>query len=304
MVKVEQITAVPVSRILEGPHWDLKYQCLYFNDIQRGLIFRYDPATDKCYQASIEGEPDIEIGFIVPVQYKQNQFIIGADNKLYVIEWDGVSKTAKKLSTYVEVEQDVEVTRFNDGKVGPLGQLFAGTIRKDKYGDVTAVRLSSFYRIDKGGAVTKLKSDVCVSNGLAWNQTKNKFYYIDSADGDIKEYDYNPDTGAITNQSVLIDFKPASFAPDGMTIDVNGDLFVATFNGGKVLKINPVTRKVVQEIEIPNVSQVTSVTFGGEQLDELFVTTAALNGQAAPAGGLFKITGLGTKGMPALNAKI
>jgi len=89
-----------------------------------------------------------------------------------------------------------------------------------------------------------------------------------------------------------------------MTIDSNGFLYVACFNGGKVVKVNVATKKIEQEITIPNAKQVTSVAFGGPNLDELFVVTARIDNSPAPAGGLFKITGLGVTGTRMYNAKL
>ena len=87
-----------------------------------------------------------------------------------------------------------------------------------------------------------------------------------------------------------------TFVADGMTIDTEGNLYVATFFGSRVLKINPKTKNIEMEISIPT-PQVTSVAFGGENLDILFVTTAGKPApQVAPAGGLFKITDLNAKG--------
>lgn len=104
------------------------------------------------------------------------------------------------------------------------------------------------------------------------------------------------------NESVLIDFdqthKGIQFAPDGMTIDENGLLYVATWNGGRIIVINPVTKQIVREITMPT-AQVTSLAFGGPNLDILYATTAGKpKPKPAPAGGLFKITGLGVKGLP------
>lgn len=305
MAKVEQITCVSPSTLLEGPHWVSSTQNLYFCDIIESTIFRYDYNADKCYKANIEGEIGTKVGFIVPVEGKPNQFVVGLGPRFVLIQWDGISPLAKRVKVLVEVDQDVKVTRFNDGKVDPHGRIYAGTMMSEEHGDIFAARKGTFYRfVAKTGKCVPLKSKICISNGLAWDESKKRFYYIDSGDLEVKEYDYNPDTGDITNERVLINFKPATFAPDGMTIDSEGNLYVATFNGGKVLKVNPTTKKVVQEIVIPNVSQITSLAFGGPNLDELFVTTARLDLKPAPAGGLFKITGLGVKGSKMFNAKL
>lgn len=106
----------------------------------------------------------------------------------------------------------------------------------------------------------------------------------------------------LANEQILLNLKDKyeniTFVADGMTIDTEGNLYVATFFGSRVLKINPKTEKIEMEISIPT-PQVTSAAFGGANLDILFITTAGKPApQAAPAGGLFKITDLGAKGKP------
>ena len=94
------------------------------------------------------------------------------------------------------------------------------------------------------------------------------------------------------------------YVADGMTIDENGFLYVATFGGSKILKIDPMTKKIADEIKLP-VEQITSAAFGGPNLDVLFVTTCGVEfntPQPPPAGGVFKITGLGVKGTKMYNA--
>lgn len=100
----------------------------------------------------------------------------------------------------------------------------------------------------------------------------------------------------------MIDFdkthKGVKLAPDGMTIDENGNIYVGTWLGSRIIVINPATKEIIREITMP-VEQVTSLAFGGPNLDILFATTAGRpKPKPAPAGGLFKITGLGTKGLP------
>lgn len=100
----------------------------------------------------------------------------------------------------------------------------------------------------------------------------------------------------------MIDFDEThfgeSFAADGMTIDEQGRIYVATWNGAKILVIDPKSKKILREIEMPT-KQVTSLAFGGKNLDILYATTAGRpTPQPSPAGGLFKITGLGVKGVP------
>ncbi|XP_055588960.1 regucalcin [Uranotaenia lowii] len=299
--KVEQVPS-PLNVLGEGPHWCIERQSLYYNDIYGGTIHRYDYAQNVTYTAKIDGYP--VIGFIIPVKNSHTEFIIGTDRKLTLIDWDGVSEKASFVRTVGEVEFDKLDNRFNDAKVDPKGRFYGGTMRLEEKGDIFEMRLGTFYRYDaKKKEFVCLKKSIGVSNGLCWNEKKNLLYYIDSCDLDVKEYHVD-ENGDISKERVVIDFcingERPKFVPDGMTIDSEGFLYVATFGGHTVYKVDPSSGKIVLEIKLP-AEQVTSAAFGGPNLDILFVTTAAKefkSPQPPPAGALFKVTGLGVKGTP------
>lgn len=192
--KVEVLPS-PISVLGEGPHWDIERQCLYYNDIYGGSIHRYDYAENKTYNAKVDGEA--VIAFIIPVKDTADEFIIGTGKRITLISWDGKSETAKKIRTVGAVEDDLPDNRFNDAKTDPKNRFFGGTMRLEEMGDIFEKRLGSFYRYSKSSGFVVLKNKIGVSNGLAWNENTNKFYYIDSVDLDVKEYDYNPETGDI-----------------------------------------------------------------------------------------------------------
>ncbi|XP_058822839.1 regucalcin-like isoform X2 [Topomyia yanbarensis] len=283
-----------------GPHWCVERQSLYYIDIYGGTIHRYDYKENKTYTATIDDYP--VISFIIPVKNSTTKFIIGTGREVTMIEWDGVSSTAKYVKTVGQVELELPDNRFNDAKVDSSGRFYGGTMRLEEKGDIFESRLGTFYRYDaQRKQFVVLKKNIGVSNGLCWNETKNLFYYIDSCDLDVKEYSVDAN-GNLFNERVVIEFREngsrPSFVPDGMTIDMNGFLYVATFGGSTVYKINPFDSKIVMEIKIP-AEQVTSVAFGGPNLDILYVTTSAKefkSPQPAPAGALFKVTGLGARG--------
>lgn len=192
--KVEVLPS-PISVLGEGPHWDIERQSLYYNDIYGGSIHRYDYAENKTYNAKVDGEA--VIAFIIPVKDTTDEFIIGTGKRITLISWDGKSETAKKIRTVGAVEDDLPDNRFNDAKTDPKHRFFGGTMRLEEMGDIFEKRLGSFYRYSKSSGFVVLKNKIGVSNGLAWNENTNKFYYIDSVDLDVKEYDYNPETGDI-----------------------------------------------------------------------------------------------------------
>lgn len=190
-----EVLPSPACIMGEGPHWDIDRQSLYYNNIYGGTILRYDYSENKVYEARIDGE-DV-IAFIIPVKDTVDQFIIGTGKSITLISWDGKSKKAKKLKTVGAVEKDLPDNRFNDAKCDPRNRFFGGTMRLEAKGDIFEKRLGTFYRYTKSTGFVEIKQKVGISNGLTWNENTNKFYYIDSVDLDVKEYDYNPDTGDI-----------------------------------------------------------------------------------------------------------
>lgn len=150
--------------------------------------------------------------------------------------------------------------------------------------------------------LVELKSKVGLSNGIAFNDKLNTFYFVDSYDLNVKQFMYDVKTGNISNEKVLTDITSygtvKTNVPDGLTIDHDGNLYVAMFGGSRILKINPTNGKVITEIPFP-VQQVTSMAFGGKNLDTMFVTTAGMDvvgKQTYPAGYLFKVGNLDVRG--------
>uniref|UniRef100_A0A182MRM4 Regucalcin n=1 Tax=Anopheles culicifacies TaxID=139723 RepID=A0A182MRM4_9DIPT len=293
-------TIPPYTELGEGPHWDIGRQSLYYVSLSDAVIYRLDYRQGTVYSATIDGIGNAT--FIVPVKDKQDWFVIGDTSRLLVIRWDGLATKATIVRELARLPPEHGDNRFNDGKVDPWGRLYVGTMLNDNAGNPFEQATGSLWRYcDRTGQLVEQDRNMYISNGLAWNRQTNKFYFVDSGSNHIKEYDIDLD-GNFTNAKVWYDFKPDGKDPgyfaDGMTIDSEGNLFVACFNGFKVVKISP-DKKILQEIKVP-AKQVTSVAFGGPQLDELFVTTAAKNitgPQENPAGAICKVTGLSAKGL-------
>lgn len=236
---------------------------------------------------------------------KSDQFVVASGRKLLVIQWDGVSGVAKILRTYAEVDQVPGITRFNDGKIDPRGNIFTGTALDERYGEPFTTRNGTLYRFRFGQGIP-IRRNIMLSNGMTWSEKTNKYYYADSGDYFLMEYDYDPCTGSVSNGHCVFAIKDKSWFIDGMTIDACGFIYLTAFHAGKVVVFDPITRKIVRELVIPDATQITSVAFGGPNLDELFVTTAALEfeGRSGKSGKIFKVTGFGAKGLRMYSAKI
>ncbi|CAD7091685.1 unnamed protein product [Hermetia illucens] len=308
--KVEKLPTAP-AHIGEGPHWDIETQSLYFIDAYRGMIRRYSYDEKREYAAKV-GKENV-VSFIIPVDGARNKFAVGVGRRVAIVAWDGKSPTAEveRIAFEVETDNKYQLNRFNDAKADPKGRLFAGTMREID-GDLFGYRLGALYSVGEGLTVTKLRSNIGLSNGMTWNEAKEKMYYIDSTDLNVREFRYNFEEGKILDDGcITIDFsedgKRPNFVPDGMTIDSDGFLYVAGFGASKVFKVNPDNGKVELSIELP-CEQITSCAFGGPNLDILYVTSGYMGrdgkDKPAPAGATFQVTGLQAKGLPMAKVKL
>lgn len=182
----------PRSTLGEGPHWDAEKQYLYYVDIfgPDYSILRHDPAENKTYGATIDGEP--LVAFIIPVEGTRDEFLVGIGRRLGVVRWDGISRKATLLRIVLEVENCDEFREnvFNDGKADPCGRFYGGTVRKDECYNLTKPTFANLFRYSCHQAAATLRTGIRQSNGLAWNNATNTFYYIDSCDWDVKAYDW------------------------------------------------------------------------------------------------------------------
>ncbi|XP_004930716.1 regucalcin isoform X2 [Bombyx mori] len=288
----------------EGPHWDHNEQALYFVSIFDETIHKYVPETGKHTRSKLDGKPT----FIIPIEGKKHHFVVGLDRLVVEIQWTGEDQTARLVRTVAEVDQDNPNNRFNDAKADPRGRLFAGTMGHEYEPGKFDLKKGSLYRIDPDGSVHRLESNIDISNGLCWDLQRSAFYFADSFEYTIRRYDYDVETGSIANAKTVFKYSDHGLEGivDGMTIDTDGNLWVANFDGRQVLKIDPRGGKLLQKIPIPAL-QVTSVTFGGPDLDQLYVTSASMNRgeeQLPPCGSTFRLDGLEVKGHPNVNVRL
>ncbi|XP_050454142.1 regucalcin-like isoform X2 [Cataglyphis hispanica] len=299
LVTVEKVTE-PYG-LSEGPHWEHRTQKLYFVDIYNQYIRRLDTATGVVTSAYVEHGP---VGVVVPVDDTSDELAVGSGKDLILVTWEGDVDTKKvPFKVLTSIESSSSDTRVNDGKVDSSGRFWIGTMGNEKVnGDVPPKR-GSLYRIDDTLEPKKEISPVTISNGLVWNIEDNTFYYIDSPTRQIAAYDYDPNNGTISNKRIVFDLNKINMegVPDGMTIDTDGNLWIAVYGGHHVIHVNPKTQKLLKKVKIP-AENVTSVTFGGPLLDILYVTTAGHNLSAEQrkktpyAGSVFAVKGLGVYG--------
>jgi sugar lactone lactonase YvrE len=258
MVKtVEIVKNTPVSSLGESPVWHPLEKVLYWIDITGGKLHRYNPEDEKCKTFDM----GCMIGSVVPAHNKYS-LIVAFEKGIYGYTLNG---KLEKLSEYPV--QEMENNRFNDGKCDPAGRLWIGTMNKEVIKEA-----GNLYSFD--GNNLKLKqSGITISNGIAWSNDNKIMYYIDTFEYTIYKYDFDNITGSISNRQTAIMVPKQYGAPDGMTIDSDGMLWVAHWGGSAIRCWNPDSGKMIHNIDIP-APHVTSCTFGGKNLNTLYITSA------------------------------
>ncbi|XP_017296408.1 regucalcin isoform X1 [Kryptolebias marmoratus] len=290
-VKVECVVKMN-TLIGEGPVWEESDQMLLFVDIAGQKIHRWSPATNQI-QSMETGDT---VGFAVP--RRSGGYVAGVGRSIVAVDW-----SAQMMTSLVDVDENKPNNRLNDGKADPMGRLLAGTMGKEKRPTQVEKKQGSLYSVNSDLSVTKHLSQVDISNGLDWSLDQKTIFYIDSLALTVDAFDYDPSTGHLGNRRVVYRMEEGEGFPDGMTVDANGHLWVACYNGGQVINIDPATGTRLQTVTLP-VMKTTSCCFGGPDYSDLYVTSASL-GLAQPeishqplAGSTFRVRGLGVKGRP------
>jgi len=295
---------VPVTGpayLAESPIWDSATQTLLWVDIMAGDVHRFDPATGSDTVTQV----NVPVGAVA--QRRGGGLILAADTGFATLD-EG------DPSSLTWLWDDGLGDRMNDGKCDPAGRFLGGTLSYAR--DPGACAL---YRLDPGGStraegstspggstspeVSTVLDGVTLSNGLGWSPDGTLMYFADTALGRVDVLRYDQDTGAVGDRRVFVDCAGLPGHPDGLTVDSDGAVWVAMAAGAAVRRFTP-DGTPDQVIELP-VQLVTSVTFGGPGLGDLYVTTAREHLTEADlaaqplAGSVFLVTGTGVTGLPA-----
>lgn len=284
LVQVDCVLAA--SALLgESPVWCQADKVLYWVDIKRPAIHRFDPATRSCKTWPM---PE-DVGCLALRQ--RGGGIAALRSGLASINFH-----TGEVCKFPGPTMETPDVRFNDGRCDRRGRFWVGTVHEKRH-----VGAAALFRFDPDGQCSKMIGGVTVSNGLAWSPDNLTMYFADSWAHTIFSFDFDLDSGTAHNQRIFAELPHASGVPDGATVDAEGFMWSANFDGGCLTRYAP-NGSIDRVIRTP-VRRPTSCAFGGEDLSILYVTSASLNLtdkqllEEPLAGSLFAVDA-GVKGLP------
>jgi sugar lactone lactonase YvrE len=238
----------------EGPFWDARHDELLRVDVARGRVHGWSPSTGSAWCREHDGE----VSAVVPRAHARG-WLLAVGHRLVLDDGDRVDLLAS-------VEEDQPANRFNDCKCDPQGRLWAGTMSKHRSPGAAAL-----YRLTDGAALERVVAGTTISNGLAWSPSGDRMYFIDSPTQRIDVFDFDARSGAVADRRAFTEVDVLDGMPDGMTVDVEGGVWVCLFGGAAVRRYGD-DGKLDAVFALP-VANATSLTFGGPGLRTLYVTS-------------------------------
>jgi sugar lactone lactonase YvrE len=250
----------------EGVLWHPEEQAVYWTDINRFLIHRYDPAS-----ALVDTWNFDQPVTTVLLTSKPGMLAVCLGSR--VIFWEPASDTRRDHGFQL---RKWPLARLNDAAIDPNGNLWVGSMRNNVNADGSESEAGGqdgiLFRIDSRGTVTEWADEIGISNTLVWSPNKEWFYFGDSLDNHIWAYSYNSITSAILKVKPLFkDFDRG--LPDGSTMDSDGYIWNCRYGGSCIVRLSQ-DGKVDQILEMPT-RNITNCIFGGKDMNILYVTTAA-----------------------------
>ncbi|MBE9191905.1 SMP-30/gluconolactonase/LRE family protein [Gloeocapsopsis crepidinum LEGE 06123] len=272
------------ARLGEGPCWHSQKQLLYWVDIYNHRVHEFDPKTGEQKFFDV-GEV---VGCIAPAG--TDRFIMALRHRLAFLDTSN-----GEVTPIIEVEKEKPSDiRLNDGKCDAAGRFWFGSMS-------TSGNKARLFRYDPDGSLHVLLTGLTVSNGLGWSPDQNTFYLTDSPLKKIYAFDFDLDNGNVSNQRVFAEIDIDSGVPDGLTVDRDGCVWSAIWDGWCVVKFDPIGKEMAR-ISMP-VQRPTCCVFGNQDLATLYITTASVGlseeeiQKSFYSGDLFSLT-TNTSGMP------
>ncbi|MEU6913606.1 SMP-30/gluconolactonase/LRE family protein [Streptomyces olindensis] len=272
MTRPYEVAVRAEAELGEGPTWDAAAGRLLWIDILGSRVHTYDPATGHRTLRRTEQH----VGAVKP--RAGGGLVLNLRDGVGLLDPDGTFRWLH--------HEPVPGRRANDAAVAPDGTLWAGTMRYDE-----APGGGTLSRVTGEGTVDVVLDDVAVSNGTGWSPDGRLMYYIDSPTRRVDVFDHAD--GRISGRRTLAEIEEGAGFPDGLTVDADGCVWVALWQGAAVRRYTPDGR-LDRVVELP-VPLVTACAFGGADLTDLYITTArtGLTEPPALAGSLFVVPGAG-----------
>ena len=269
----------------EAPLWHPDEGVLYWVDIPNGCLYNYDPQNKVAKKVFRSGQ----IG----------GFTIQEDGGLLLFMEKGAVKILKdgNLSTILESIEGEEHSRFNDVIATPDGSVFCGAMPSGN-------KPGSLYKLDRDRKISLMIEDAGISNGLGFSNNLDYAYHTNSARRTITKYEFNPDTSMLGKGEIIVSTPDDGSVPDGLTVDAEDCIWSARWDGWALYRYNSLGGEIAKVIF--EVKKVSCLTFGGDDYEDIFVTSAGgddlrINGSLA--GATFKLN-LQVKGKPEFRSKI
>ena len=281
----------------EGCLYHPDEEVVYFLDIPPGDLYRYDPA-DGTHERVLDDDGLVG-GFTV--QESGDLLLFCEEGRIQ--PWSPEDGLGDPVVEGIEGEEGF---RFNDVIADPRGRVYAGTIHQSE----PVENPGELYRLDTDGSLTEIESDLPIPNGMGFTPDRQGLYFTETVEGFVYRYDYDQATGDLSNREVFLDTDDVTGNPDGMTVDAEGHVWSAFWDGSRVARYTPAGEEVAR-VEFP-AKKISCVTFGGADYDRAYVTSALGPGEGEPgtreeegegAGALFEVD-LDVGGVPEFRSRV
>jgi len=252
--------AIPAADLIgESPVWSVREQALYWVDVEGKCVQRFTPQTTARARWTMP-EATGSIGL------RCSGGLIAATRTGFV----SLDTDSGEITPITDPEADLPGNRFNDGKVDRAGRFWAGTKNLANNAQATG----SVYRLDADRTAHRVTGGISCTNGIAWSPDNRTMYLCDTWLRRIYAYDFEPAAGLARDRRLFAQLAPEDGYPDGLTVDAEGFVWNAHYDGWRITRYAPDGR--IDRVLRTPVQQVTSVIFGGADLRTLFVTSAQL----------------------------
>jgi sugar lactone lactonase YvrE len=250
---------LPARAVLgEGPLWDRADGCLYWVDIKGRTVHRFDPVTGLDTRWAT---PET-VGSLV--RRERGGLLLALRSGFHALDLD-----TGAIELMVEAERDRPENRFNDGKPDRRGRFWVGSMH-----DPETAPTGALYRLDPDGSCHRMVDGVVISNSLCWSPDGRTMYHSDTMRRTVWAWDSDPDRGEIANRRVFVTLSGHDGNPDGATVDAEGFVWLAHWDGWQLTRHDP-TGRTERVVRLP-VQRPTCPAFGGPDLDVLYVTSASI----------------------------